>query len=1509
MRTKEMPNEPTAFASSHRQRRMWLTALIVLAALVVLGTIAALTLPASAMSVSDVATSETAEPAEPVVSGDAGAEAAAVLTEQAAAQAEAETAVLPSAAQVPEGYTEQRTARDAESGVAVTVYAPEGVLPEDAVVCATLLDSSSEAYTQAGDALAADGVTTRSTDTGYGFAALDIHLEDAAGQEIEPQGDVYVSLDVTGLLPDTADPESVTVQHHAEQADGQVTVETVADTASETPGVVEVAAEAAAGQTESAGTADVQAAFAVDSFSTFTITWETKWGNNDSQAYSDSLTVYRINTNGDGVGDTFTVESTGDVISVFNVDNTHSVEDYVLVKAVVAPDVQEALAKVNDETRITQIRLNLKEEGSGNNSSINPAWQVYVQNSISSDNGQWQDIPDGYNVYFIYSTDHIVTIDDSELITKGILQVNDPNAPDGTTYTWYKGGVEVTRTAVSEVDGVNQYNVSENGSWLNVALDGGSRAVYTVCRTGDPTSFSPTYTIPYYDSLQNGDFEENTYNAGSNYNPEYAEHFVASGTEGVVWKTTGYSEEHGSRIELVGKDTYVWHGVNYCPPTSAQESTQSSLQCAELNADSEGALYQDVLTMPGSVMNWSLMHNGRTRNGETTYQGTTYPIYVGYGEDEYGRRYDENNPASDTMYVLIMSTDQAENADNSIQDSAIDGAIDRQTEVQYVLGHLDEFPGASVTEITYEWYWTRDYNFYDREYEYSLHVRSGQRSSSTAAYTYTDWETYTPGSNGEVTTVWANHIGSYDVPADQYLTRYFFVSGPTELGEAATSGSYDAPYTIGNHIDNVYFGTDVPPAPSGSATLEIQKSVTGLSNTDFERLKEKLTFSVTIDGKEQTIRANDSNFVWSGPVGNKTGIYLIQNIRVPASQTVAYSVEEVADTAELDDYKLTTKKENESGTLNNGQTAVAAFTNAYQAPHINLTLSKTFADLSDDEVDYLIFRSSSKGFGFDVNYCVTEDYLAGDKSLTYMAPASHLEGFHLPGSSKDMSNGGDYGFTARDYLHIDGIEEVPTDGYKDESTGATLAKNSDGDWVFTITLDVPACDENHFFTVYEQHAEVPGYAKLNDSNVTYTIDDGLTTKSYTGKFVDYDGTDKNIYEDMPSEVQISDEDREKFDSSNVQEEVAIEDGYLTRLKIDSDTTIAFTNHYTGKLDVTKELDKDNAYADAAKETFNITLQPAHPDKLILSDVHTHHGLNGKTVQYRIDDETTTGNVETASLSPDGSITVPIKPGQTIHFLSLPAIQWRVVEADADVTGYTLATTYKDENNGVETKRTHWNGYSDNKDDSDTYPIGYASDSDGIASVDSDLNQTSGKNVALVTVTNRYTPDTVDITFKKVAADNQDTFLPGAEFRLYYEDSDTVRYYYSKSGDTVSWVDDADNATPFTSGSDGTFTLPGLTIGTTYYLEETVAPDGYMLPEQNITINWQSSTPAPASGTTPLATSGEDADKVYLIPNSTGARLPETGGSGTTFLTIGGLLMMAAAAGGYVLRRRRRKEVS
>lgn len=331
MRTNGMPNE-TAFASSHRQKKTWLTALAVLAVLVVFATVAALTMPASAMTGQGGSTPETAEIA---ATGETATPAPTEAPEsvQAQEQAQADTAALPTGVQVPEGYTDKRTVRDEENGFAVTVYAPEGVIPADATLHATLLPTDSEEYKQAGEQLAeqtdllpADGVATLSQDSetadgteqdaapSVGYAALDIHFEDADGNEIEPNGEVFVTIDAAGLIPEDADPDSVTVQHHAEtsaeaeandaepQETPEIKVETVADTAPAEEGVEgavavttpDAATEAATEEAtvtapEGKPETEVQVAFAVDGFSMFTITWSGRDGNH-------SETVHRVDT-------------------------------------------------------------------------------------------------------------------------------------------------------------------------------------------------------------------------------------------------------------------------------------------------------------------------------------------------------------------------------------------------------------------------------------------------------------------------------------------------------------------------------------------------------------------------------------------------------------------------------------------------------------------------------------------------------------------------------------------------------------------------------------------------------------------------------------------------------------------------------------------------------------------------------------------------------------------------------------------------------------------------------------------------------------------------------------------------------------------------------------------------------------------------------------------------------------------------------------------------------------
>lgn len=228
-----------------------------------------------------------------------------------------------------------------------------------------------------------------------------------------------------------------------------------------------------------------------------------------------------------------------------------------------------------------------------------------------------------------------VTIEDT-IKTDGCLKlkVTDKNGAEitadqlknaGYMVTWYKDN----NKAVSRKKVIgDSYNMAEDGSWVNVTLDKGAQKTYTVKITAANGNVvlqtASGVKVDYYDSLQNGSFE--TPVCTDSYQP-----YITAETQGIVWKTTAQDNQ----IEIVStaktefKDlSKKWHGMS---------SAAEGLQYAELNANYESSLYQDVLTTPGSAMHWQVAHAARLRNGGNWFSGT------------------------DKMYVVIMASDQAEN--------------------------------------------------------------------------------------------------------------------------------------------------------------------------------------------------------------------------------------------------------------------------------------------------------------------------------------------------------------------------------------------------------------------------------------------------------------------------------------------------------------------------------------------------------------------------------------------------------------------------------------------------------------------------------------------------------------------------------------------------------------------------------------------------------------------------------------------------------------------------------
>lgn len=118
--------------------------------------------------------------------------------------------------------------------------------------------------------------------------------------------------------------------------------------------------------------------------------------------------------------------------------------------------------------------------------------------------------------------------------------------------------------------------------------------------------------VPYFGNLQNRGFERPAVTAngpgqsGGSFTDSGLFNQFKNGTEGLIWRTTATDQ----RVELVkpSNNNHVHQYNNFPDPLA---SVSGNLQFAELNAQEYGALYQDVITEPGSTLHWSFLHSGR----------------------------------------------------------------------------------------------------------------------------------------------------------------------------------------------------------------------------------------------------------------------------------------------------------------------------------------------------------------------------------------------------------------------------------------------------------------------------------------------------------------------------------------------------------------------------------------------------------------------------------------------------------------------------------------------------------------------------------------------------------------------------------------------------------------------------------------------------------------------------------------------------------------------------------
>lgn len=159
--------------------------------------------------------------------------------------------------------------------------------------------------------------------------------------------------------------------------------------------------------------------------------------------------------------------------------------------------------------------------------------------------------------------------------------------------------------------------------------------------------------------------------------------------------------------------------------------------------------------------------------------------------------------------------------------------------------------------------------------------------------------------------------------------------------------------------------------------------------------------------------------------------------------------------------------------------------------------------------------------------------------------------------------------------------------------------------------------------------------------------------------------------------------------------------------------------------------------------------------------------------------------------------------------------------------------------------------------------------------------------------------TFQVNNTKVDADNNNTPLAGAGFRLYLADGSTeVKLAKDIDGLYYPIADQTGTGVEMVTETDGVFNIKGLDHGT-YILKETTTPAGYnTMADKTITVS--------ATHAADKVTLAQGSTTNNQIENHKGSNLPETGGMGTTVLYVAGAAIVLIAGIGLAVTLRRRQ---
>lgn len=509
-----------------------------------------------------------------------------------------------------------------------------------------------------------------------GFLAYDISFL-VDGVEVEPNGPVKVTMDFNEAVKPEGVSENATVavNHLKEDATAEdgVVVEDLTEKAATT--ITTKEEEVAVEKVE----------LVTGSFSTFVISWQLG-------GYPfGTLSVECVDQNGNVIEGLELLEE--DVSLAFQEGKEWDLWDLIGVAEITKngitytpQEIQLGLRNSEEEWSGDEVRKVEAKEGS---------YHFYASDGSEAQVISYFEFGDNYCLHVVFEAPETGTLginivdnimkegrlEASLNLPEDLQEIYEQAREDGKAikYVWLKSvnNGEFVQSKPKQYDN-GQYNVdetvdeniaenaNERGGWVNVALDGG--ALNDTQRTvtykvelwigEEPVAISKPFEITYYSEGQNGSFEKPVVENKNASDPPYMQ---KNQNEIEGWKTTSVAGE----IEIAwSRNGYInsqYYGRDSGWTTVHADEGE---QFAELNAEGVGALYQDVLSIRGTVLHYSFAHRARPMS----------------------------NNAKDHMYLLIVPTWVAEKGIPSNERASNDYTveIDTLTEVEWLKRHKND---------------------------------------------------------------------------------------------------------------------------------------------------------------------------------------------------------------------------------------------------------------------------------------------------------------------------------------------------------------------------------------------------------------------------------------------------------------------------------------------------------------------------------------------------------------------------------------------------------------------------------------------------------------------------------------------------------------------------------------------------------------------------------------------------------------------------------------------------